>query len=90
MPVGGIAQILLLAGYLEYKGWKQAEGSFPGDYSASSFPVGFLDNFAKTEEDKLKLRAQELNQGRAAQMGILSLMVHEALGVNILPPGASI
>lgn len=30
-------------------------------------------------------RAVELNQGRAAQMGILALMVHEKLGVPILP-----
>jgi len=85
MPVAGLVQILLFAGYLELAGWKQAPGSFPGDFSASSFPVGFGD-FAKSPEDELKLRAQELNQGRAAMMGIFSLMVHEGLGVDILPP----
>jgi uncharacterized iron-regulated membrane protein len=36
-------------------------------------------------ETKLKKRAIELNQGRAAMMGILALMVHEKLGVSILP-----
>jgi hypothetical protein len=36
------------------------------------------------EATKLKKRAIELNQGRAAQMGILALMVHEKLGVPII------
>jgi hypothetical protein len=36
----------------------------------------------------MRKRAIELNQGRAAQMGILGLMVHEKLGNvdNLLPP----
>ena len=79
-PQLGLIQILCLAGALELGLWKQAEGSFPGDFSASPFPVGFLGN--PLEEDQLKLRAQELNQGRAAQMGILGLMVHEQLDGN--------
>jgi Chlorophyll A-B binding protein len=37
------------------------------------------------EETKLSKRAIELNQGRAAQMGILALMVHEQLGVSLIP-----
>jgi hypothetical protein len=40
-------------------------------------PVGFLGD--KSADEQLTLRAQELNQGRAAQMGILGLMVHEQL-----------
>jgi len=32
------------------------------------------------EETKLTKRAVELNQGRAAQMGMLALMVHDKLG----------
>ena len=35
------------------------------------------------EETKLKKRAIELNNGRAAMMGILGLMVHEKLGGSI-------
>jgi len=85
MPSAGLVQILAFVGFLEILGWKQAPGSFPGDFSASSFPVGFLSS-VKTEEQKLDYRAKELNQGRAAQMGILALMVHEQLGVDILPP----
>jgi len=45
---------------------------------ASSFPVGFVG--ADDEESQYDLRAKELNQGRAAQMGMLALMVHDKLG----------
>jgi len=81
-PVG-IAQIVAFIGALELVGWKQNEGSFPGDFSGSSFPVGWISDY--TEAEKLEKRAIELNNGRAAQMGILALMVHEQLGVNIIP-----
>jgi len=80
VPFLGLVQILCFAGAMETAGWKQAEGSFPGDFSASPFPVGFLGN--PSEEEQLSLRAKELNQGRAAQMGILGLMVHEQLDGN--------
>ena len=40
-----------------------------------------------SEADKLKKRSIELNNGRAAQMGILALMVHEQLGVSLWPGG---
>lgn len=79
----GIAQIVAFIGALELAGWKQAPGSFPGDFSASSFPVGWVADY--DEETKLRKRAIELNNGRAAQMGILALMVHEQLGVSLLP-----
>jgi hypothetical protein len=41
----------------------------------------------QTDEWKTKKRTVELNQGRAAQMGILSLMVHDSMGNidSILP-----
>jgi hypothetical protein len=78
VPVAGALQILAFAGFLELAGWKQAEGSFPGDFSASGFPVGWSGDYDEaTQED---YRAKELNQGRAAQMGMLALMVHDQLG----------
>jgi hypothetical protein len=56
-------------------------GEFVGDFRND------LDfGWAKFDEaTKLKKRAIELNNGRAAQMGILALMVHEKLGVPIIP-----
>ena len=78
VPVAGALQVFAFCGFLEVAGWKQAEGSFPGDFSASGFPVGFISDYS--EEEKLNKRAIELNQGRAAQMGLLGLMVHDKLG----------
>jgi len=57
-------------------------GEFVGDFRNDYIDFGW-DSF--DEETKLKKRAIELNQGRAAQMGILALMVHEQLGVPLLP-----
>merc|ERR1711906_14267 len=62
--------------------------------SPAEFKGDFRNNFLDFGWDKLsadakrRKRAIELNQGRAAQMGILGLMVHEKLGNvgNLLPP----
>jgi hypothetical protein len=84
IPYMGKIQLLLAIGALEALVWKQAEGSFPGDFSATTaFPVGWVADF--DEATKLRKRAIELNNGRAAQMGILALMVHEQLGVSLIP-----
>ena len=69
--------VLLIGGALEAI-WKQKEGSFPGDFSATFFPVGF-GKFARDEADEIDLRTRELNNGRAAMMGIFGLIVHEQL-----------
>ena len=73
VPAFGLLQIFLSIGWWEVKGAQQVEGSTPGD-----FGIPYL-NFIKTEEQKAQKRAIELNNGRAAQMGILALMVHEKL-----------
>mmetsp|Transcript_15799 Transcript_15799/g.20319 ORF Transcript_15799/g.20319 Transcript_15799/m.20319 type:complete len:203 (-) Transcript_15799:289-897(-) len=77
MGAENLIPVLLTAGLLEIS-WKQKEGSFPGDFSASKFPVGF-GSWARNEQDMIDLRTRELNNGRAAQMGILGMMVHEQL-----------
>lgn len=57
---------------------------FVGDFRNGALDFGW-DSFS--EQTKKNKRAIELNNGRAAQMGLLGLMTHEALGVSILPGG---
>jgi Chlorophyll A-B binding protein len=61
-------------------------GEFPGDLRNNYIDFGW-DSF--DDVTKLRKRSIELNQGRAAMMGILALMVHEQLGVSLLPAAAS-
>ena len=64
-------------------------GDSPAEFKGD-FRNGALDFGWDKQSDawKTKKRALELNQGRAAQMGILGLMVHEKLGNvdTLLPP----
>ena len=78
VPAAGIAQIVAFIGFLELAVMKDVtgDGEFPGDFRNGALDFGW-DTF--DEETKLKKRAIELNNGRAAQMGILALMVHEKL-----------
>lgn len=70
---------------------------FPGDIrnGATHLPEnarsGVLQMWSNlSDEDKLKKRAIELNNGRAAMMGILALMVHEKLGnLDLILPGGA-
>mmetsp|Transcript_3890 Transcript_3890/g.5785 ORF Transcript_3890/g.5785 Transcript_3890/m.5785 type:complete len:211 (-) Transcript_3890:217-849(-) len=72
VPAAGIMQIVIFIGILEAYVWKQKDSGIPGD-----FGIDWVVDF--TEEQKMRKRAIELNNGRAAQMGILGLMVHEKL-----------
>ena len=60
------------------------KAEFPGDHRNGALDFGWDKLDAKT---KLNKRAIELNNGRAAQMGIWGLVVHEMMGVSILPGG---
>jgi hypothetical protein len=68
---------------------QNALGDSPAEFKGD-FRNGFIDfGWDKYSDDtKMRKRAIELNQGRAAQMGILGLMVHEKLGNvdQLLPP----
>ena len=57
---------------------------FPGDFRNGYLDFGWD---SQSEEWKKNKRTIELNQGRAAQMGILGLMIHEYMGNvdDILP-----
>ena len=85
VPVAGALQILAFVGFLELGVMKDsANGAAPGDF-VGDFRNGAIDFGWDTfdEETKLAKRAIELNNGRAAMMGILGLMVHE----EIIPLG---
>jgi hypothetical protein len=83
IPDAGLFQLFAFIGFLEIFVMKDVTGGeFIGD-----FRNGFIDYGWDTfdEDTKLQKRAIELNQGRAAMMGILALMVHEKLGVSLIP-----
>jgi len=77
IPTEGILQIVAFIGFLEVFVMKDVKGNgeFPGDFR-NGFDFGWN---GYSEEEKMQKRAIELNNGRAAQMGILGLMVHEML-----------
>mmetsp|Transcript_42948 Transcript_42948/g.91312 ORF Transcript_42948/g.91312 Transcript_42948/m.91312 type:complete len:254 (-) Transcript_42948:131-892(-) len=64
--------------------WSGVEAEFVGDYRNGAIDYGW-DKFS--DEKKLRTRAVELNNGRAAMMGIWGLVTHEVMGVSILPGG---
>ena len=85
IPSAGFAQIFAFVGFLELGVMKDsANGAAPGDF-VGDFRNGAIDFGWDTfdEETKLQKRAVELNNGRAAMMGILGLMVHEQLGGSV-------
>jgi len=78
VPVAGALQVFAFVGFLELAVMKDITGGeFVGDFRNDFIDFGW-DSF--DEETKLQKRAIELNQGRAAMMGLLGLMVHDKLG----------
>merc|ERR1712008_226188 len=78
ISTAGLLQLFAFVGALELGVMKDITGGeFPGDFRNDYIDYGW-DTF--DEETKLQKRAIELNQGRAAMMGLLALMVHDQLG----------
>jgi len=85
MPAMGVAQLVAFVGFLELFVMKDITGTgeFVGDFrNDGAFDLGW-DSF--DERTKFRKRSIEINNGRAAMMGILALMVHEQLGVSLIP-----
>lgn len=74
------ALIIMSVAFLEMRVMKEVvKGEFPGDLRNGLFKDGW-DGFS--DADKKRKINIELNNGRAAMMGILGMMVHEQLGVS--------
>mmetsp|Transcript_4685 Transcript_4685/g.7952 ORF Transcript_4685/g.7952 Transcript_4685/m.7952 type:complete len:128 (-) Transcript_4685:75-458(-) len=80
--IGQMAAFVLVAEFANRDWTGKAE--FDGDYRNGQLDFGWDK---QTDEWKIKKRNIELNNGRAAQMGILGLVVHEMMGNSILPNG---
>lgn len=78
IPNAGLLQIFLFVGFLELAVMKDITGTgeFVGDFRNDFIDFGWDALSAEEQERK---RGIELNNGRAAMMGILGLMVHEML-----------
>jgi len=78
IPKEGLGQLVLFIGLLELFVMKDVTGTaeFPGDFRNGFIDFGW-DSF--TDREKVRKRAIELNNGRAAMMGILGLMMHEEI-----------
>jgi hypothetical protein len=79
IPTAGLVQMIAAVGVLECAFMKSVPGT--GNEFIGDFRNGYIDFGWDTfdEETKLQKRAIELNNGRAAMMGILGLMVHELI-----------
>jgi len=81
IPSAGVGQIILFIGLLELAVMKDVTGEaeFAGDFRNGALDYGW-DTFGP--QTKLRKRAIELNNGRAAMMGVLGLMMHEQIDGN--------
>ena len=96
IPIAGACQILAFVGFLELFVMRDqangfsldagaAPGDFPGDFRNGGLDFGWDTFDAETQDAK---RGIELNNGRAAMMGLLGLMVHDQLAVAGVGAGA--
>ena len=78
LPFAGVMQVVVFVGALELFVMQDitGEAEFVGDYRNGYIDFGWAK---KDKEWQTQKREIEINNGRAAMMGILALMVHEGL-----------
>jgi len=75
IPTAGLTQIVFACGFVELAIWPA--NNYSGDYGVG-YGRPFVPNFLEGEELKRKLD-MEINQGRAAMLGIFGAMVGEVV-----------
>ncbi|GFH57395.1 hypothetical protein CTEN210_13877 [Chaetoceros tenuissimus] len=75
IPLAGLTQIVFAIGVMELAIWPASD--YSGDYG-TGYGRPFVPNVLEGDELKYKLD-MEINQGRAAMMGIMGAMVGEAV-----------
>jgi len=85
VPAAGLLQILLVCGLVELAWWPATK--LDGDYGIR---LGTVNNWDVEPNKEARQKNAELNNGRAAMMGILGTFVHEVItGQNFAEQAAA-